>query len=77
MAGGDHELRRIGGIDGAKCAGLACDAGIDPAVRRAHREVVDRSLRHAFVHGHFRRGIVSRADDEVSVGIGRRNVTIA
>ena len=73
MAGGDDELGRVGGIGRAERVGVARDAGIDLAVGRIHREVVHRSLRHAFLHGHFRRGLVRRADDEVSVGIGRRN----
>ena len=53
--------------------GLARDAGIDLAVRRLHREVEDLSLRHAFLRGHLRRGIVRRADDEISIGIRRRH----
>ena len=57
----------------AERAGVARDAGIDLAVGRAHREVVDRALRHAFLHRHLRRGVVRRADDEVSVGIGGRH----
>ncbi len=35
-----------------------------------------RSLRHAWLHSHFRRGIVSRTDDKISVGIHRRNGAI-
>jgi hypothetical protein len=51
---------------------LASDAGINFAVSRTHGEVIHRSLRHTFLHGHFRRAVVSRANDEVSVGIRRR-----
>ena len=39
------ELRRIVRIRGAECTLLAPDARIDFAVRRLHREVVDRALR--------------------------------
>ena len=53
--------------------GLARDAGIKLAVGRLHREVMDRSLRHALLHDHFRRAVVRRADDEIPFGIGRRN----
>ena len=73
MAGGHDKLCRIGGIDRAKRIGVPRDAGIDLAVGRIHREVKHRPLRHVFPHNHFRRGLVRRADDEVSVGIRRRN----
>ena len=61
------------GIGRAERAGVARDARIDLAVGRAHREVVDRALRHAVLHGHLGRGGVRRADDEVSVGVRRRH----
>ena len=73
MAGGDDQFGGIGGICRAEGAGLARDAGIDLAVGRIHGEVEDRSLRHAFLRGHFRRGIVRGAEDEVSVGVWRRD----
>ena len=69
MAGGHDQLGGIVGIGRAEGAGLARDAGIKFAVRRIHREVVDGSLRHAFLDGHLRRGIVGWADDEVSIGV--------
>ena len=34
------------------------------------------SSRHAFVDDHFKRGRVRRPDDEVAVGIGRRNAAV-
>ena len=55
----------------AKGVGLARDAGIDLAVGRFHGEGEDRSLRHAFLRGHLRRGVVRGAEDEVSVGVRR------
>ena len=55
----------------AKSAGLARDAGIDFAVGRFHGEVVDRSLRHAFLRGHLRRRVVRGAEDEIAVGVRR------
>ena len=70
MAGGDDELGGIGGIGGAEGVGVAGDAGIDLAVGRAHGELEDCSLRHAFLHGHLRRGVVGGAEDEVAVGVG-------
>ena len=54
-----------------KVLALARDAGIDLAVGRFHGEVEDRSLRHAFLHGHLRCGVVRGAEDEVSVGVRR------
>ena len=72
MAGRDDQLRRIAGIRSTESSSLPRHARIDLAVGRTHREVVDRSLRHAFLHRHFRRRIVSRPDDEVSRGIRRR-----
>ena len=66
------EFRGVRGIDGAERSGVTGDAGINLAVGRAHREVVDRSLGHAVLHRHFRRWVVRRADDEVSVCIGGR-----
>ncbi len=54
-----------------KVLALARDAGIDLAVGRIHGEGGDRSLRHAFLRGHLRRGVVGGAEDEVSVGVGR------
>ena len=71
MAGGDDQLGGVGGVGRAEGVGLARDAGIDLAVGRFHGEVEDRSLRHAFLHGHLRRGVVRGAEDEVSVGVCR------
>ena len=73
MAGGDHQPGGIGGLDRAKGPGHPCDARIDLAVRRAHRERRDRALRHAFLHRHLGRRVMRRSDDEVPVGIGRRD----
>ena len=67
------ELRGIVRIGRAERALLARDARIDLAVGRAHREVVHRALRHAWLHRHLRRRIVRRPDDEVAVRVGRRN----
>jgi hypothetical protein len=73
MAGRDDQLRGIGGIDGAKRSSVPRDARIDLAVGRIHRERLNRPLRHTFLHGHLRRGVVGRPDDEVPVRVGCRN----
>ena len=49
----------------------ARDAGIDLAVVGFHGELKDVTLGHAFVRGHFRRGVVGGAEDEVAVGLYR------
>jgi hypothetical protein len=75
MTGGnDQLLRGIGGICGAKGTRLTRDAGIDLAVGRAHGELKDLALGDTgLLHDRLRRAIVGRADDEVSVGAGRRD----
>ena len=73
MAGGHHQFGGIGGVHRAKSFRLARDAGINFAVHRTHGEFIDRSLGHVGLHRHFRCTGVSRADDEVAVGIRRRN----
>ena len=72
MAGGHHQLGRVTGIRRAKGLSIPCDAGIDFAVGRVHGELIHRSLRHSFVHGHLSGGLVSGADDEVPVRVRRR-----
>ena len=53
--------------------GVASDAWVEFTVGRFHREVEDSSLRHAFLHSHFRCGRVGGTDDEISVGVDRRH----
>ena len=76
MARGHYHLRRIGRVRRAERSRIARDARINFAVRRAHREIEHRSLRHIRLRSHFRRGIVRRTDDEISFGIRRRHFAI-
>ena len=72
MTGGHDELGRIVGIDGAERASFPRNAGIDLAVRRAHRQVVDRSRRNTILHRHLRRRRVCGTEDEVPVDVDWR-----
>ena len=69
VAGGNDEFGGIRGIECAKCIGLARNAGKDLAIRRTDGELINRSLRHAFLRGHLRRGVVRGPENEVAIGI--------
>ena len=71
MAGGDDQLRGVVGVRRAESFVLARDAGINLAVLRVHVELIDRPLRHAFMHCRLRRGGVGGPDDEVTIDIRR------
>ena len=73
VAGGDYKFGGVVRVCCAERALFACDARIDLAVGRFHGEVEDLALRDAFLYGHLRRGIVGGAEDEVSVGLYRRD----
>src|SRR5262249_49876604 len=49
---------------------------IDFAIGRFHGEVMDCALRHAVLGFHLRGHSVRQADDEVAIGIWRRNVAV-
>src|SRR5208283_3004525 len=66
----DH-LVRVRRVRDGERVGLARDAGIDLAVLGFHREFKDVTLGRSFVRGHFRRGIVGGANDEVPVFLRR------
>ena len=72
VAGGEDEFGGIGRIWRAKGAGIARDAWIKLAVGRVHGELDNRSLWHSWLRRHFRRGVVSGAEDEVSIGVRGR-----
>jgi hypothetical protein len=56
---------------------VARDAGIELAVGGVQREFEDVPLGNAVLDGaHFRRGLVGRADDEIAVGLDRRNLAV-
>ena len=73
MACGHHKLRGVSRIHRSESVGVARNAGIDFALRRAHREFNHRALGEAALGGHLGRNIVGRADDETAVHVrGRR-----
>src|SRR5690349_18470603 len=70
MTGRNVQLGGVVGVRRAERALLARNPGIDLALGGLHRELVDRALWHALVHGGFRSGGMGGTDDEVAVLIG-------
>ena len=73
MAGRHDKFRGIGRIDGSEGVRVACDAGINLAVRRTHGELDHVALENCGgVEDLVRRDTVSGADDEIAIRIRRR-----